>query len=89
MTKGPAHSVPGLLSFGGAEGIRTPGLLIANETRYQLRHSPECGRNDNTSATPLRNRAVAARGVAAARGSTQVTRPVPAGRAAGGVGASP
>ena len=27
--------------FGGAEGIRTPDLLIANETRYQLRHSPE------------------------------------------------
>ena len=26
---------------GGAEGIRTPDLLIANETRYQLRHSPE------------------------------------------------
>ena len=26
--------------FGGAEGIRTPDLLIANETRYQLRHSP-------------------------------------------------
>src|SRR5689334_6689238 len=25
---------------GGAEGIRTPDLLIANETRYQLRHSP-------------------------------------------------
>lgn len=25
----------------GAEGIRTPGLLIANETRYQLRHSPK------------------------------------------------
>ena len=25
---------------GGAKGIRTPGLLIANETRYQLRHSP-------------------------------------------------
>ena len=24
----------------GAEGIRTPDLLIANETRYQLRHSP-------------------------------------------------
>jgi transposase InsO family protein len=24
----------------GAEGIRTPGLLVANETRYQLRHSP-------------------------------------------------
>src|SRR3954454_8978767 len=28
--------------FGGAEGIRTPDLLIANETRYQLRHSPGC-----------------------------------------------
>ena len=27
---------------GGAEGIRTPDLLIANETRYQLRHSPRC-----------------------------------------------
>lgn len=23
-----------------AKGIRTPDLLIANETRYQLRHSP-------------------------------------------------
>ncbi len=29
---------------GGAEGIRTPDLLIANETRYQLRHSPEVPR---------------------------------------------
>jgi hypothetical protein len=28
--------------LGGAEGIRTPDLLIANETRYQLRHSPKC-----------------------------------------------
>ncbi len=28
------------LIHGGAEGIRTPDLLIANETRYQLRHSP-------------------------------------------------
>ena len=28
------------LPGGGAEGIRTPDLLIANETRYQLRHSP-------------------------------------------------
>ena len=33
------NDVPGL-DIGGAEGIRTPGLLIANETRYQLRHSP-------------------------------------------------
>ena len=30
--------------FGGAEGIRTPDLLIANETRYQLRHSPNASR---------------------------------------------
>jgi hypothetical protein len=29
-----------LLYKGGAEGIRTPGLLVANEARYQLRHSP-------------------------------------------------
>ena len=25
---------------GGAKGIRTPDLLDANESRYQLRHSP-------------------------------------------------
>ena len=31
------------LRGGGARGIRTPDLLIANETRYQLRHSPKCG----------------------------------------------
>ena len=30
------------VSESGAEGIRTPDLLIANETRYQLRHSPRC-----------------------------------------------
>ena len=24
----------------GAKGTRTPDLLVANETRYQLRHSP-------------------------------------------------
>ena len=28
------------LSWGGAEGNRTPDLLDANETRYQLRYSP-------------------------------------------------
>ena len=28
------------LSGGGAKGIRTPDLLVANETRYRLRHSP-------------------------------------------------
>ena len=27
-------------SHGGAKGTRTPDLLVANETRYQLRHSP-------------------------------------------------
>jgi hypothetical protein len=31
---------PELLKRGGAKGIRTPDLLDANETRYQLRHSP-------------------------------------------------
>ena len=37
---GGAGSFPG--RCGGARGIRTPDLLIANETRYQLRHSPKC-----------------------------------------------
>ncbi len=37
---GSAHSLRAGV-IGGAEGIRTPDLLIANETRYQLRHSPE------------------------------------------------
>ena len=27
--------------FGGAEGSRTPDLLIANETLYQLSYTPE------------------------------------------------
>jgi len=27
--------------FGGAKGNRTPDLLDANETRYQLRYSPK------------------------------------------------
>jgi hypothetical protein len=31
---------PDLLNTGGAKGIRTPDLLDANESRYQLRHSP-------------------------------------------------
>ena len=40
VKKDRAKSVPGPSSRCGAEGIRTPDLLIANETRYQLRHSP-------------------------------------------------
>jgi hypothetical protein len=28
------------LDIGGAKGTRTPDLLVANETRYRLRHSP-------------------------------------------------
>ncbi len=31
---------PDLLKLCGAKGIRTPDLLDANESRYQLRHSP-------------------------------------------------
>ena len=35
------------IDIGGAKGTRTPDLLVANETRYQLRHSPaETGRAD-------------------------------------------
>jgi hypothetical protein len=37
--------------LGGAEGTRTPDPLVANEVRYQLRHSPLVGR------TRLSNRA--------------------------------
>ena len=47
ITEEPAPPSGGAGSFpgrcGGARGIRTPDLLIANETRYQLRHSPKCG----------------------------------------------
>lgn len=28
-------------TFGGAKGIRTPDLLNAIQTRYQLRHNPK------------------------------------------------
>lgn len=35
-------------TLGGAEGTRTPGLLDANETRYQLRHSPRLHRVSGT-----------------------------------------
>ena len=41
VKKDRTKSVSGPSSRCGAEGIRTPGLLIANETRYQLRHSPK------------------------------------------------
>ena len=38
----------------GARGIRTPDLLIANETRYQLRYSPSyrtpCGAPEHVRA---------------------------------------
>ena len=49
-TTGTARTRPGIQktdirdrmsACGGARGIRTPDLLIANETRYQLRHSPK------------------------------------------------
>ena len=32
------------VAFGGAKGIRTPDLLNAIQTRYQLRHNP--GKSD-------------------------------------------
>ena len=41
----------------GAEGIRTPDLLIANETRYQLRHSPFVQQDSNTTAAGHENQA--------------------------------
>ncbi len=44
-----------LLSWGGAEGNRTPDLLDANETRYQLRYSPEV-RGKFSSQSPATRR---------------------------------
>jgi hypothetical protein len=35
-----SHLVKALFWEGGAKGTRTPDLLVANETRYRLRHSP-------------------------------------------------
>jgi CRISPR-associated endonuclease/helicase Cas3 len=39
-TAHPDLSVRAATPHGGAKGIRTPDLLDANESRYQLRHSP-------------------------------------------------
>jgi hypothetical protein len=37
----------------GAKGTRTPDLLVANETRYRLRHSPaDRGRPISTVTLP-------------------------------------
>ena len=52
--------------IGGAEGTRTPDPLVANEVRYQLRHSPLVETHEvikrprpPTEARPMhRNRAV-------------------------------
>src|SRR5688572_27231839 len=38
-------------SFGGAEGSRTPDLLIANETLYQLSYDPAPKRHQNCRRT--------------------------------------
>ena len=38
--KKPIRQWCGLVKCGGAKGIRTPDLLNAIQTRYQLRHDP-------------------------------------------------
>ena len=40
MGKVTPYGAIGLCIINGAKGIRTPGLLNAIQTRYQLRHSP-------------------------------------------------
>jgi hypothetical protein len=50
------YGAAGLKAFGlGGKGIRTPGLLIANETLYQLSYTPDEGakisRDGDLSAT--------------------------------------
>ena len=39
-TGGQTFTKPLILGTGGAEGSRTPDLLIANETLYQLSYDP-------------------------------------------------
>jgi hypothetical protein len=39
---------------GGAEGSRTPDLLIANEALYQLSYGPRKARNNPLSAHPVK-----------------------------------
>ena len=51
---GPAGPGSRARSQGGAEGIRTPDLLIANETRYQLRHSTVAPRDQDARRTGRR-----------------------------------
>ena len=65
---------------GGAEGTRTPDPLVANEVRYQLRHSPVVRTNDNTETRPARKRttpyAGCPRAVSGAGRTTTVQEPV-------------
>ena len=53
------HKAPAALRcrglWSGAKGIRTPDLLIANETRYQLRHSPKVPRQVTTVKRAQKN----------------------------------
>jgi hypothetical protein len=52
-------------SHGGAEGNRTPDLLVANEARYQLRyspsHRPDCEGQISTLHAGAKNYSFAAR----------------------------
>ena len=42
-----SHSLfAALQAKAGGKGIRTPGLLIANETLYQLSYTPVVGKRD-------------------------------------------
>ena len=45
-----------IVRFGGAKGTRTPDLLTASQTRYQLRHSPKLLRKDSRNRAQPRNR---------------------------------
>jgi hypothetical protein len=54
--------VEGALTCCGAEGNRTPDLLDANETRYQLRYSPpRCARSLAAGPQLLADRPTVAR----------------------------
>jgi hypothetical protein len=44
-----------IIAFGGREGIRTPGLLVANEALSQLSYSPTSSRKILAEAEGVAN----------------------------------
>src|SRR5690348_7773939 len=74
--------------FGGAEGIRTPDLLVANETRYQLRHSPAAHGRTRSEQKTYHPAQVTPESGAGARAAGVEQAQEPTARCSGGASAS-